>query len=154
MLHDLLETVLRGVNAEGPVLDPVVITLGDEFQGVYDTLGDALRASFRIRALLHPTADVRFGLGRGEITILDRRRGIQGGDLPYRFRADRLATEAAVEEVSASPRVSRYMNVDLLRTTWSAILETNDASLFDTSFFFARALLIALFLAREPFDDS
>lgn len=79
VLHDLLETILRGVNAEGPVHDPVVITLGDEFQGVYDTLGDALRASFRIRALLHPTADVRFGLGRGEITILDRRRGIHDG---------------------------------------------------------------------------
>lgn len=86
VLHDLLETILRGVNAEGPVHDPVVITLGDEFQGVYDTLGDALRASFRIRALLHPTADVRFGLGRGEITILDRRRGIHDGPAYWNAR--------------------------------------------------------------------
>lgn len=78
-LHDTLDRVLHTVNAEGHVHDPAIITLGDEFQGVYDTLGDALRASFRIRALLHPTADVRFGIGRGAITVLDPQRGIHDG---------------------------------------------------------------------------
>ena len=78
-LHDEIEGALRNTNSAVPAADPVVITLGDEFQGVYRTLGGALTASFRIRSLLHPAADVRFGLGRGEVTTLDPVRGIHDG---------------------------------------------------------------------------
>ncbi len=38
-LHDTVSAVLARVNAEHPVDDPAVITLGDEFQGVYATTG-------------------------------------------------------------------------------------------------------------------
>lgn len=78
-LHDLLEEALAHANSAVPVDDPAVITLGDEFQGVYPTLGAAARASFQIRAELHPRADVRFGLGRGEVATLDPTRGIHDG---------------------------------------------------------------------------
>src|SRR5262245_40012740 len=70
-LHDEVEAALEAATAFVPALDPPVVTVGDEFQGVYATLGDALAASFRIRAALHPRADVRFGLGRGAVTTLD-----------------------------------------------------------------------------------
>lgn len=78
-LHDLIEEALGHVNSTVPVDDPAVITLGDEFQGVYPTLGAAARASFLIRAELHPRADVRFGLGRGDVSTLDPERGIHDG---------------------------------------------------------------------------
>jgi hypothetical protein len=84
-LHDHLERVLTIVNHESPVRDPAVITLGDEFQGVYDTLGDALGAAFRIRFLLHPV-DVRFGVGRGTVTTLDTGRGIHDGPAYWNAR--------------------------------------------------------------------
>lgn len=99
-LHDTVTMVLASVNADHPVLDPVVITLGDEFQGVYATLGDALTAAFHIRAGLRPH-DVRFGLGRGDIQALDRERGIHDGPAYWAARdaivaADRLAGKATL----------------------------------------------------------
>ena len=99
-LHDTVTMVLASVNADHPVLDPVVITLGDEFQGVYATLGDALTAAFHIRAGLRPH-DVRFGLGRGDIQALDSERGIHDGPAYWAARdaiveAERLAGKAAL----------------------------------------------------------
>lgn len=103
-LHDRLQAVLTTVNEEGPVHDPAVITLGDEFQGVYDTLGDALRASFHIRMLLHPV-DVRFGVGRGSVTVLDRERGIHDG--PAYWNAREAIEKAKHRAARAQTRTSR-----------------------------------------------
>lgn len=99
-LHDRVSAVLARVNAAHPVVDPAVITLGDEFQGVYATLGDALTAAFHIRAGLRPH-DVRFGLGRGDIQALDSERGIHDGPAYWAARdaiveAERLAGKAAL----------------------------------------------------------
>ena len=96
-LHDDLEAVLGRVNAEVDALDPLVITVGDEFQGVYRTLGAALRASFRTRARLYPRADVRFGLGRGRLETLDAARGIHDGPAYW-------AARDAIVEVEARAR--------------------------------------------------
>ena len=95
-LHDAVEAALQRANTDVPVDDPAVITLGDEFQGVYQTLGDALRASFLIRAQLHGTADVRFGVGRGAVSTLDPVRGIHDGPAYWAARdAIVLAEEKA-----------------------------------------------------------
>jgi hypothetical protein len=103
-LHDHLERVLTVVNKASPVHDPAVITLGDEFQGVYDTLGDALRAAFRIRFLLHPV-DVRFGVGRGNVTTLDTGRGIHDG--PAYWNARDAIEKAKHRATRAQTRTSR-----------------------------------------------
>jgi hypothetical protein len=97
-LHDTLTETLERVNSDHAVLDPAVITLGDEFQGVYPTLGAALTASFHIRALLHPH-DVRFGAGRGDVQTLDPKRGIYDGSA---FWAARDAIVGA-ESLAAKP---------------------------------------------------
>ncbi|GAB2776818.1 SatD family protein [Terrabacter koreensis] len=95
-LHDAVEAALQRANTDVPVDDAAVITLGDEFQGVYPTLGDALRASFLIRAELHGTADVRFGVGRGAVSTLDPVRGIHDGPAYWAARdAIVLAEEKA-----------------------------------------------------------
>jgi len=99
-LHDTVSAALGRVNAEHPVIDPAIITLGDEFQGVYSTLGDALTAAFHIRAGLRPH-DVRFGLGRGDIQALDSERGIHDGPAYWAARdaiveAERLAGKATL----------------------------------------------------------
>lgn len=111
-LHDELDRILFLVNGEGPVHDPAVITLGDEFQGVYDTLGHALRASFRIRALLHGSADVRFGIGRGAITTLDAERGIHDG--PAYWTARDAIEKAKHRATRAQSRTARtaYVSPD------------------------------------------
>ena len=72
-LHIALLEALGRVNAElaDEVVDPVRITVGDEFQGRFASVGAAVQASLLLRLALMPEADVRFGLGWGEVTILD-----------------------------------------------------------------------------------
>ncbi len=68
----LLEA-LALVNTElgDDVLDPVRITVGDEFQGRLASVGAALQASLVVRLALMPESDVRFGLGWGGVSVLD-----------------------------------------------------------------------------------
>jgi hypothetical protein len=103
-LHDTIANSLEGVNVNHPVVDPAVITLGDEFQGVYPTLGAALTASFHIRAALRPH-DVRFGLGRGAIQVLDPERGIHDG--PAYWAARDAIEDAAAMADRATLRTTR-----------------------------------------------
>src|SRR3954471_13830490 len=104
-LHDEFQAAVARANAEVPIQDPAVITVGDEFQGVYPTLGAALRASFIVRAELHPLADIRFGLGRGEGATLDAPRGIHDGPA---YWAAREAIETAEDRARrAQTRTSR-----------------------------------------------
>jgi hypothetical protein len=111
-LHRTIETVLDRVNRAHPVIDPAVITLGDEFQGVYATLGDALTASFHIRAGLFPH-DVRFGLGRGDVQTLDERRGIHDGSAYWSARdAIEVAKELAGTPALRLTRAAFRSDVD------------------------------------------
>lgn len=78
-LHDRLATALEEVNVLlGPVT-PLRVTVGDEYQGGFATVGDALRASLRLRLALAPEADVRHGLGWGEVTVLQEEPRIEDG---------------------------------------------------------------------------
>jgi hypothetical protein len=58
---------------------PLAFTVGDEFQGSYPTVGDALGAALAVRLAVAPEIDVRFGIGWGEVTVLDADTGIQDG---------------------------------------------------------------------------
>ncbi|CAN5536844.1 SatD family protein [soil metagenome] len=60
-------------------IDPPALTVGDEFQGVYHTVGAAIDAALSIRLALAPGVDIRFGIGWGAITVLDEATGIQDG---------------------------------------------------------------------------
>ena len=60
-------------------VDAPALTVGDEFQGAYPCVGAAIDAALSIRLALAPTVDIRFGIGWGEVTILDTTSGIQDG---------------------------------------------------------------------------
>jgi len=55
------------------------VTAGDEFQGSYPTVGAAIDAALTIRLAVAPDVDVRFGIGWGDVTVLDPATGIQDG---------------------------------------------------------------------------
>ena len=57
----------------------LAFTVGDEFQGSFPTVGAALDAALAVRLALAPDVDVRFGIGWGEVTVLDTGTGIQDG---------------------------------------------------------------------------
>lgn len=57
--------------AQIPMRRPLWPTVGDEFQAIFFTLGDALLTTSRVRLLLPEGVDCRFGLGRGETADVD-----------------------------------------------------------------------------------
>jgi len=66
-LQTIIEKAFAEVNALVPANQPIEPTVGDEFQGVYDDLGAALRATLLARLHMPEGIDCRFGLGRGEV---------------------------------------------------------------------------------------
>ena len=76
-LHRRLATGLAEVASTAT--DPPAFTVGDEFQGSYPSVGAAIDAALGIRLCVAPDIDVRFGIGWGEVTILDPSTGIQDG---------------------------------------------------------------------------
>lgn len=77
-LHDEVSHALAIVSAQ-PGGGGLAITAGDEFQGTFDRLGEALAAALALRFLLEPHIGVRFGIGRGEVTVLDPEADTQDG---------------------------------------------------------------------------
>ncbi|KAA9129901.1 SatD family protein [Microbacterium caowuchunii] len=62
-----IESAIARVDEEGPTaVRPLRPTVGDEFQGVYDTLEGAMAAVLLLRLAFPDGVDCRFGLGIGE----------------------------------------------------------------------------------------
>jgi hypothetical protein len=68
--QEQLVTALAAVNDRLPSLQPLEPTIGDELQGVYADLRDALRATVLVRLALPDGMDCRFGVGAGEVEIV------------------------------------------------------------------------------------
>lgn len=89
-------------------VDAPAFTVGDEFQGSYPTVGEAIDAALKIRLAVAPGIDVRFGIGWGEVTVLDER--IQDGPGWW-------AARDAIEQTASTQRQPGLANV---RTTFCA----------------------------------
>ena len=76
-LHRAITTALRRVG--GAAIDPPEFTVGDEFQGSYPAVGAAIDAALAVRLAVAPHIDLRFGIGWGEVTVLDTETRIQDG---------------------------------------------------------------------------
>lgn len=102
--HQRLATVLHEVNATlaaaGQEVDPLRITAGDEFQGTVASLGAAVTASLRLRAGLLPDADVRTGIGFGDVTVLQEEPRVEDGPGWWAARAAITRVEAEAERAA------------------------------------------------------
>jgi hypothetical protein len=78
-LHETFAAVLERVNTELRPPTPVRMQVGDEYQGVFASLGDALHASLTVRLAMLPGADVRHGIGRGSIEVLSEDPRVEDG---------------------------------------------------------------------------
>ena len=94
-LHRAVEKALVSANAAVPAVTELRITVGDEFQGAYATLGAAIEAALRVRLELLPGADVRVGIGRGPVQLLDAERGLEDGPGWWAARAAIESVEQA-----------------------------------------------------------
>ena len=107
-LHRRVSSGLGGVAASA--IDPPAFTVGDEFQGSYHTVGDAIDAALRVRLATAAGVDVRFGIGWGAVTVLDEQARIQDGPGWW----------AAREAIEATASAQRQPGLALVRTTFRA----------------------------------
>lgn len=73
-LQQTLQRALHLTNQLVPSLQPLDITIGDEFQGMYATLDAALAASLLVQLGLGGGQRVRIGLGTGGLAIYEPSR--------------------------------------------------------------------------------
>lgn len=93
--HDLVEYLNEHVPASA-IASPFTVTTGDEFQGLLIDATEAVKAAVSASDQFHP-ANLRFGIGRGElVTGVNTERAI-GMDGPCFHRA-REAINAASED--------------------------------------------------------
>lgn len=78
-LHARLAEVLAEMNAALDPVAPLRVTVGDEYQGGFATVGAAARATLRLRLALAPDVDVRHGIGWGETTVLQVEPRVEDG---------------------------------------------------------------------------
>ena len=78
-LHGRLADVLDRVNERFDPTTPLRFTVGDEFQGAFATIESAARATLHLRVGLLPVADLRHGLGWGEVSVLQEDPRVEDG---------------------------------------------------------------------------
>ena len=78
-LHARLAGLLEDANAELRPVVPLRLTVGDEFQGCFGTVGEALHAALVLRLDLAPDAELRHGVGWGSVAVLADSPRIEDG---------------------------------------------------------------------------
>ena len=96
-VHTRIAAAVAGINEAFDPVTPLRITLGDEYQGAFERVGDAVRATLRLRLALAPELDVRHGVGWGEVAVLADEPRVEDGP---GWWAARDAIEAVAEAES------------------------------------------------------
>lgn len=94
--HDRFQRGIESINATYAPPVPLRITVGDEFQGIFASLGDAITATLRLRMTLLPDVDVRQGIGWGRVLVLAEDPRVEDGPGWWAARAA-IETAAAYE---------------------------------------------------------
>jgi len=114
VLHRRLTALLADVNEVCAPTTPLRITVGDEFQGTFETVGQALQASLRLRIGLLPDHDMRHGIGWGEVKVLQQDPRVEDGPGWW----------AAREAIEWTASAQRQPGLALVRTSLRAAPET------------------------------
>jgi hypothetical protein len=131
-LQQRLDKALAVVNEALETVQPLTPTLGDEFQGMFGRIEDAMEASFRLRVELVGKVDVRIGIGWGTLRTQDTSRTPFGQDGPCWWRArdalqELARTERSNQEPNSLRTVCRTGNAQ--EQLYNAILVLRDQTL-------------------------
>jgi len=107
-LHGRLTDLLDAVNETTSPVAPLRITVGDEYQGTFASVGQALQASLRLRAGLLPEHDLRHGVGWGEVRVLQAEPRVEDGPGWWAARDAIHAVQLAQEHPASRFRSTAY----------------------------------------------
>ncbi len=125
--HFLDKAMIEG-NMVATAVQPLRMTIGDEFQGLFDDVVEAISATLQIRLYLQPTVDVRIGIGWGTLDMVPKEPPF-GQDGPCWWRARDAIDEVKKSESSnAVPRSARTLvkTGDSSEELFNAYLVTRD----------------------------
>ncbi|WP_036225750.1 SatD family protein [Marmoricola sp. URHB0036] len=114
VLHERLVTTLAEANTRLRPVVPLRITVADEFQGCFPTVGEALHASLWLRLRLAPV-QLRHGVGWGAVGVLAEEPRVEDGPGWWVARA-------AIEAVKAD---ASRAGTRLMRTAYRLAEETD-----------------------------
>jgi hypothetical protein len=78
-VHARFVRAIDAINQEYAPPVPLRIGTGDEFQGIFSSLGAAITATLRLRLALLPDVDVRQGIGLGRVMVLAEEPRVEDG---------------------------------------------------------------------------
>ncbi len=110
--HERLGEALAGINEEYRPPVPLRITVGDEYQGIFGSLGAAVAATLRLRLALLPDIDVRQGIGWGQVLVLSEAPRVEDGPGWWAARAAIEAVEAYEDKAPLRALRTAYVAAD------------------------------------------
>lgn len=122
-LHARLAGALAEVNERCAPTTPLRITVGDEYQGAFATVGAALQATLRLRLAMLPEADLRHGVGWGLVRVLEEEPRVEDGPGWWVARDAISAVHAAEGRPSSRDRRTAYVRAEGLEGPDPAAIE-------------------------------
>ncbi len=107
-LHARLEAAVASVNAACVPVVPLRITVGDEYQGAFASVGEALVAVRRLQLVLGPRIDVRHGVGWGAVRVLSEDPRVEDGPGWWAAREAIQAVAADQQRAGLRPLRTAY----------------------------------------------
>lgn len=107
-LHARFREAIEHANAELQPRTPLRITVGDEYQGAFDTVGQALHAALWLRLQLLPLGDLRHGIGWGEARVLEEEPRVEDGPAWWAARAAIETAESESRRAATRAVRTRY----------------------------------------------
>jgi SatD family (SatD) len=136
--HDI-QTAAKLANSWVEPAQPVHATVGDEFQGVYRSLGEAALASMLMRLYflsLESGVDTRYGLGMGDFSVFSQAGPAVSQDGPGWW-----AARAAIQHVHEAETRTRSASPHTWINRWGDEDQTPETAVAN-SFFMTRDALI------------
>ena len=106
-VHEAFAGAIEEINREWRPVTPLRITVGDEYQGAFETVGAAIQATFRLRIALDSVVGVRHGIGWGETRVLREDPRVEDGPGWWAARAA-IETAENAENKAASRSVRTW----------------------------------------------
>lgn len=107
--QDVLDETIARVEADVPLaVQPLTPTVGDEQQGVYRDLGEAMTSLLMVQLRLPDGIGFRFGIGVGEVSAVESRHG-ELADGPGWYAARAAIETVHAREGRAIPRARTWI---------------------------------------------
>jgi SatD family (SatD) len=143
---------LANERAGAVVLQPLTITIGDEFQGAFASLTRTLDAALFVRLQFMPAGELRFGLSRGDIQFDPEIQPLgQTGSAWYRAREAIDSIKETADRRNAFRRSAFHSDDEQLNALVNAYLILQDRILNDMD---ERDVQIALGMLRNEAQAS